>query len=86
MVEMALNIKNEEAHRLARELARLQGVSLTEAVIKALQDAVKEFERQRFIEKRLRASRKLRKSTAALFKDDSDDPTAFLYDENGLPK
>ena len=33
---MALNIKNEEAHRLARELAEATGSSLTEAVTVAL--------------------------------------------------
>ena len=35
---MALSIKNPEAERLARELARLTGESLTEAVTRALHD------------------------------------------------
>lgn len=38
---MALNIKNEEAHRLARELAETRGVSLTDAVTDALRDGVR---------------------------------------------
>jgi antitoxin VapB len=33
---MALNIKSEEAHRLARRLADLRGTNLTEAVTAAL--------------------------------------------------
>ena len=35
---MALSIKNAEAERLARELARVTGESLTEAVTRALHD------------------------------------------------
>jgi antitoxin VapB len=33
---MALNIKNEEAHRMAKELAEAHGITLTEAVTSAL--------------------------------------------------
>lgn len=35
---MALNIKNEETHRLARKLARATGESMTVAVGKAIQE------------------------------------------------
>jgi antitoxin VapB len=35
---VALNIKNAEAHRLAQELARLTGTSITEAVTNALRE------------------------------------------------
>jgi antitoxin VapB len=41
---MALNIKNAEAERLARELARQRGIGITEAVVHALR---KEVERER---------------------------------------
>jgi len=37
---MALNIKNEETHRLARELAALRGVSLVAAVTDSLKKDV----------------------------------------------
>ena len=37
---MALNIKDEEAHRLARELAAAKGGSLTEVVTDALRQAL----------------------------------------------
>jgi len=37
---MSLNIKNEEAHRLARELAALTGESMTVAVTEALRERI----------------------------------------------
>ena len=37
---MALNIKNEETERLARELARRRGTGITEAVTHALRQEV----------------------------------------------
>ena len=37
---MPLNIKNEQAHELAKELADLTDTSITEAVIYALREAV----------------------------------------------
>jgi antitoxin VapB len=40
MVDIAMNIKSQEAHRLATELARLLGVSMTEAVTRALREAL----------------------------------------------
>ena len=36
---MALNIKNEEAHRLAQELAKATGRSMTQVVTDALREA-----------------------------------------------
>jgi len=35
---MSLNIKSEQAHRLARELAQLTGESMTAAVEKAVEE------------------------------------------------
>jgi antitoxin VapB len=37
---MPLNVKSDDAHRLARELAGLTGTSITEAVTIALKEAV----------------------------------------------
>ena len=39
---MPLNIKNKHAHTLAKELAELTNTSITEAVISALEEAVKQ--------------------------------------------
>ena len=41
---MRLNIKNDEAHRLASELARLTGESLTEATTRALRERLRRVE------------------------------------------
>ncbi len=43
---VALNIKNSEAHDLARELAEATGQSMTQAVIGALREALRRTERR----------------------------------------
>ena len=43
---MSLNIKNPEAHRLARELAEATGGTLTDAVTEALRDRLDEVRRK----------------------------------------
>ena len=83
---MHLNIKNDEAHRLASELSRLTGESLTAAVTSALRERL---DRQR---RRLArgdvASRlmELGQRYAALPGGSQQSPEEILgYDENGLP-
>lgn len=44
---MALNIKDAEADRLAREVARLTGESITRSVVVALQEKLAREERRR---------------------------------------
>jgi antitoxin VapB len=44
---MTLNIKNPETHRLATELARLTGETLTQAVTEALRERLERVSRQR---------------------------------------
>ena len=44
---MALNIRNEEAERLAAQLARLTGENKTAAVTKALRDRIARITRER---------------------------------------
>ncbi len=43
---MPLNIKDDETHELAREVARLTGTSLTKAVRQALRDKLDRLERK----------------------------------------
>jgi antitoxin VapB len=81
-----MNIKSAEAIELARELAELDGVSLTQAVTRALRDA-----------KRIRLADRSA-NLRALFDIIEDthwrldpgigsaDIDALLYDEHGLPK
>ena len=53
---MALSIKSEEADHLARELSRLTGKSMTEAVTRSLRDSV-EREKQARPKKRTKAEK-----------------------------
>jgi antitoxin VapB len=85
---MALNIKNEETHRLAKELARRNGETVTMAVTIALRERM---ERQKPNPKAGLATwlDELTKRTAPLMDDDrtSKELMDELYDdETGLPK
>jgi antitoxin VapB len=84
---MSLNIKSENTHRLARELARLTGESMTAAVDKAVRERL---ERVRGAERTGLAERllKIGKECAPLLKEPyrSADHGELLYDEKGLPK
>lgn len=84
---MGLNIKNEEAHRLAAELANLTGESMTAAVTIALRDRL---ERVRDDQGRGLAERLLAigKDCASHLKEPirSADHGDLLYDELGLPR
>ncbi len=85
---MHLNIKNDEAHRLAKELARLTGESMTQAVIQALEARIED-ERRRKIEERGDLKSQIEEIVArvsALPVLDDRPGDAILYDENGLPK
>ena len=85
---MSLNIKNEETHQLARELAALTGESMTVAITVALRERLERERHERSAESRLRQLRAIRKRCASLLKPGG--PSAIehgdlLYDENGLP-
>jgi antitoxin VapB len=82
---MALSIKNEDADRLARELAQETGESLTEAVGIALQERLDRARRQR----QAGFARRLRRLAAEVRElpiVDGRRPDEILgYDERGLP-
>ena len=84
---MSLNIKSEQSHRLARELAQLTGESMTAAVEKAVEERL---ERVRRDKKGNLAERllKIGRECAPLWKEPyrSMDHGDLLYDEKGLPK
>lgn len=84
---MSLNIKNNEAHKLARELAKTTGESMTEAVTKSLRERLDHLRHQRGA---ALADRLLRigKDCAAHLKEPfrTIDHDRMLYDEKGLPK
>jgi antitoxin VapB len=84
---MGLNIKNEEAHRLAKELAQLTGESMTAAVTVAIRQRLDRARRERAtgLADRLLA---IGKDCAAHLKEPfrSVDHGELLYDERGLPR
>ncbi len=84
---MSLNIKNEQTHKLAQELARLTGESMTVAVSEAIRERL---ERVRGNSEKGLAARliKIGQDCAAHLKEPykSMDIDEMLYDEKGLPK
>ena len=84
---MGLNIKNDETCRLAGELARLTGETMTGAVTVALRERLERERRARGAERRLREMRAIAERCAKLL---GPGPSAVehgdvLYDERGLP-
>ena len=84
---MGLNIKNEETHRLALELAALTGESMASAVAVAVRERI---ERVRADKSGALADRLMAigRDCAAHLKEPfkSADHGDLLYDENGLPR
>lgn len=83
---MSLNIKNPETHKLARQLARETGESLTTAVTQALRERLEAVRRRRKRETMLADIRAISAKSAALLKGPPIDHAEMLYDEKGLPK
>lgn len=80
---MSLNIKNEETHRLAQELAALTGESMTVAVTEAVRERLKRVKSKGIAER----IHKIRKEFAAELKGKPlPDHAELLYDKKGLPK
>ncbi len=81
---MGLNIKNEETHRLATQLAGLTGETMTKAVTVAIRERIARLQRQRNVPEILaRAQEIIRKSGGA---QSYTDHAELLYDAHGLPK
>jgi antitoxin VapB len=82
---MHLNIKNDETHKLATELAQLTGESLTSAVTVALRERLMRERRRRRIDSIAARLMKIGNRYAAL-PDTGRSPDEILgYDEHGLP-
>lgn len=82
---MTLNIKDPEAHRLAKAIVQATGETMTHAVTEALRER---FERlQRRDPEALAADiRAIAQRAAAHIKHPYRDHAELLYDERGLPK
>lgn len=84
----ALNIKNEEAYRLVKELAELEGKSMTTVVIEAVQEKLDRERKPKINHERMQyfldMGRRIREQTPPELLDlDVDD---LLYDEWGRPR
>ncbi len=85
----SMNIKNEEAHRLAREIAELTGESLTGAVLAALRERRARLtaaapEADAKLRRWLAHGQRLRRRITGPAPRSTDD--AGLWDEHGLPE
>lgn len=85
---MSLNIKNDETCRLADELARLTGETMTGAITVALRERLEREKHERSVEARIQEMRAIAERCAKLM---GPGPSAVehgdvLYDERGLPK
>lgn len=81
---MSMNIKNEETHRMAQELAFRTGESLTTAVTVAVRERLTRVKSKGMADRIMRIA----KRAAPLWKEPykSIDHGDLLYDEKGLPK
>ena len=85
---MSLNIKNDETCRLARELARLTGDTMTGAITVALRERLARERRRRSVHARTLELRTIAERCARLM---GPGPPAvehggMLYDGRGLPR
>ncbi len=88
MSAMSLNIKNDETCRLAGDLARLTGETMTGAITIALRERLDRERRVRGAARRLRDMRSIAERCSRLL---GPGPAAVdhgdvLYDERGLPR
>ncbi len=84
---MGMNIKNEEAHELAKELSLLTGENITTAVTEALREKLSRLKKEgsvslsdQLLAIGKRCAEQVKKSKYKMLIDDD------LYDELGLPK
>lgn len=84
---MGLNIKNPEAHRLAEELAKLTGETMTAAVTTAVRERLDRVRREQgasLADRLVAIGQDCAKRLKEPFR--STDHGDLLYDERGLPR
>ena len=81
-----LNIKSEDAYRLASRLSELTGESLTTVVTRALQAELERQERQRDIDGTVERMLAMGKEIRAHMREPVSSDTSWMYDEDGMPK
>jgi antitoxin VapB len=85
--QMALNIKNEETHRLVQALAEATGESLTEAVTVAVRERLESLNRKRRRQEVVESVREIQEFVQRLPDRDQRSAEEILgYDDYGLPR
>lgn len=82
---MSMNIKDPEVHRLAREMARLTGKSMTHVVRESLEEHYEVLARQRRradVTELLGVARRVAEHADGAVPDHGE----LLYDDKGLPE
>jgi antitoxin VapB len=82
---MSLNIKDPEAHRLAQQIARATGETMTRVVTEALRERLSRLERRSAragVEELLAIAERAASHVKRPYVDLAD----LLYDEHGLPR
>jgi len=82
---MALNIKNDEAHRMAIELAEITGESISRAVSEAIRQRLERERRSRDRKALADALLEIGRRCAAYRHLDTRTHDGYLYDDRGLP-
>ena len=83
---MSLNIKNEESRRRVRELARLAGETMAEAVDRAVIERLDRIRKKRNKDQLVQRLLEIGLECAKLPVLDKRSPAEMLYDRRGLPK
>jgi len=83
---MSLNIKDPEAHELARKIAQRTGETMTRAVTEALRERLARLDRAEKPEATADDLLAIGRRCAATLKGKPADHGSLLYDERGLPK
>jgi antitoxin VapB len=82
---MSLNIKDPEAHRLAQQIARATGETMTRVVTEALRERLSQLER-RSARASVEELLAIAERAASHVKRPYVDHVELLYDEHGLPR
>ncbi len=80
-----LNIKSDDAYRMASRLSEMTGDSLTTVVTKALRTELERQERERGIESKVQKMLARGQEIRALMTRPVTSDHSCLYDENGYP-
>jgi antitoxin VapB len=84
---MGMSIKNPKAEQLAREVAQLSGESLTQAIIRALEERLERLKGRRFATTLTEEILRISQRCSALPDLDQRRPDEILgYDVKGAPK